>query len=87
MITCKECVFWSKKKIKHDYQAEDIPSFGGCLSEKWRTGQHLSETQPEKDWLDPEMSLDEIWVEDDEDWAFYTGPDFGCIHASAKEKE
>lgn len=47
---------------------------GDCSSPKWHRGYNHGPT---------DILPDGVWVEDDEGWAFMTGPKFGCIHWSS----
>ena len=51
---------------------------GSCLSPHVCKGYHLSY------W---EVPLSSILVENDEGWALLTGPQFGCVHWAAQQRE
>ena len=66
MSTCDQCKFW-----KAHSKAPGKP--GQCSSPKWIRGYGFDED---------EFEADIVWVEDDEGWAFFAGPKFGCVHFS-----
>ena len=72
MITCKDCKYWNiamgeSVRITTAKRA----GLGYCVCEHFRFGYNY----------DPhEFLSNDVWVENDEGWGFYTGPDFGCIH-------
>ncbi len=78
MINCKDCKFWDidshiDKKGYEDSRGER--RLGDCGCPKFITGYNYeSKDIPE----------DGVWVENDEGWAFLTGPLFGCIHGEIK---
>lgn len=67
MNTCDTCAYWTKD-TKSDWGR------GNCHSDSWLRGY----------WVRKEdFKPDSVHVEDDEGWAFTTGPKFGCVHWSA----
>lgn len=68
MNTCDTCVHW-KQRAKQRGSAWDL--LGDCDSQAWLRGYHITAD---------EIKPDSVHVEDDEGWAFQTGPKFGCIH-------
>lgn len=58
------------------WDQEESGKLKSCDNKKWRTGYSLT---------DEDVAEDEILVESDEGWAFYTGPKFGCIHGEEKD--
>jgi len=48
---------------------------GSCECPKFRQGYGHEQS---------EFADDEVWVENDEGWAFKTGPEFGCVHGEQK---
>jgi len=67
---CEHCRHWNPA-------AEDSRKpvgYGSCNATAWKAGYFV-----------PDAAPDGVVVEDDEGWGFYTGPQFGCIHWTAKE--
>ncbi len=74
---CKNCQFWTTGPGMED--ALRCPDGAGvCSSRQWRRAYGFDENTGE---FEPQQ----VTVEDDEGWAFFTGPEFGCIHFSAKD--
>jgi hypothetical protein len=75
MNTCKECNWWD-----NEGENEFVTSahYGSCSCKKFVRGYNVKREQ---------LPSDGVWLEDDEGWSFYTGPDFGCIHWKAEEAE
>ena len=67
-MICQNCKHWEHNDFG---RTKDSKRLGSCLCEKFRAGYALEIE---------EIMDDEVWVENDEGWAFYTGKDFGCIH-------
>ena len=56
-----------------NWEQED--NLGSCICDKFKIGY---------DYAKKEIADDEVLVEDDEGWAFFTGPKFGCIHGISR---
>lgn len=57
------------------WEQEKEKNLGVCDCDKFKQGYYYNFE---------DIADDEIWVENDEGWAFYTGPKFGCIHAEIR---
>ncbi len=68
MVRCRDCKHWKVAE-------EEREPFGYCYSPKWVGGYNVREKN---------LPLDAIHHEDDEDWGFTTGPNFGCVHGEVK---
>jgi hypothetical protein len=75
MNICKDCKYWTPTNGK-SYRAKSA-LLGDCDCAKFVTG-YYDDSEPVP------VARDGVLVEDDEGWGFYTGPEFGCIHWSAK---
>jgi hypothetical protein len=67
--TCKTCKWWDKDN------KEGIVRLGQCEQPKAKIGYRYSEADIEDDG---------VWVENDEGWAWFMGPDFGCVNHEMK---
>lgn len=67
--TCATCCLWVRAQNER---------FGDCLSPKFFQG-YLGKAQLLT------LSLDSVVVENDEGWAFQTGPEFGCVHHQIRQ--
>jgi hypothetical protein len=75
MNTCDTCKHWKPGAGQRRYGLSG-PALGDCGSPKWLEGYSV----PPED-----FEPDSVLVEDDEGWAFMTGPKFGCIHWAKSE--
>jgi hypothetical protein len=66
--TCKNC---RHSTPDVEYTSWQRSGYLVCLQPKWIKGYHVNKDQ---------LPSDGVHVEDDEDWAFRVGPDFGCVH-------
>jgi len=86
MVLCGQCKWWKDPRGVDRVRASahglvhiagrENEIFGSCASPKFRLGYGLGEALE-----------DEVVVEDDEGWGFFTGPHFGCVHGEAKNGE
>lgn len=79
---CRTCAFWTLELKPYSdgvgMRKARSAGFGACASEKFVHGYGIEFEN---------LALDSVPVEDDEGWAFVTGPLFGCVHWKAKEPE
>lgn len=69
IMKCKDCAYWSQTT-----NLRALPNIvGDCSNQKFVTGYSMKL-----------KSSDEVLIENDEGWGFFTGPDFGCIHFEKK---
>jgi len=68
-MKCKECKYWEE-----GYGYEGI--LKTCNQPKAKKGYR---------WNADDMPDDGLWLENDEGWAWFTGPEFGCINFESKE--
>lgn len=80
MGKCKTCRFWTEgRRRRHGPWDKGSPlGFGGCISERNQVTVHISDD----DWERYESDM--MITEYDEEWGFWTGADFGCIHHEEK---
>jgi hypothetical protein len=71
MKMCAECRHWTRGV---DSFGNHFPSHGECDNDKFVRG--YARFGP--------LAHDAVLVENDEGWAFITGPDFGCVHFAPK---
>ncbi|MBU2052568.1 hypothetical protein KKH13_05165 [Patescibacteria group bacterium] len=72
MDTCENCKYWKiADNSTYKFEHEKIINHGSCNCEKFRMGYYFG---PD------DLEIDEVWIENDEGWSFYTGKQFGCIH-------
>ena len=67
---CKDCKWW--KQNAHI-------TGGDCNQPDVRLGYDYRD-EPAPNWLRPNS----VMVENDEGWAWHTGPEFGCVNFEAK---
>jgi hypothetical protein len=70
--TCKNCRY---STADVEYTSWEKAGYLVCLHPKWIKGYGIQKDQ---------LPSDGVHVEDDEDWGFRVGPDFGCVHFEAK---
>jgi hypothetical protein len=70
--TCKNCRH-STQDV--EYTSWQESGYLVCLQPKWIKGYDIKKA---------ELPADGVHVENDEDWGFRVGPDFGCIHFEAR---
>ncbi len=73
-MKCAKCQSWNPFREEGFTRQPD--GFGSCMSEAWKRGYGWPNDEP--------APASGILVEDDEGWAFYTGPEFGCVHFEPK---
>ena len=72
-MTCDKCKWW----VKQDENLRmDSEGFRTCEQPKAKIGYK---------WNVADIPLDGLWLENDEGWAWYTGPKFGCVNFVSKE--
>ena len=71
MKTCATCRHWAKERPEHPANL----NLRSCSHPKHSTGYGDGKNVPD----------DGMIVENDEGWAFETGPNFGCVNHDAKE--
>ena len=69
MNTCKSCKWWV---VNNEHEDE----LRTCEQPKAIIGYR---------WNPADMPTDGVWIENDEGWAWFTGPDFGCVNWEKKE--
>ena len=66
---CKNCKWWVVNDI-------DYPNMYTCDHPKVKKGYRFSAS---------DMPDDGAWIENDEGWAWYVGPEYGCVNFEEKE--
>lgn len=75
MSTCKDC---RHSTVDREYERWKKVGYLVCLHPKWMKG-YTVETSA--------LPADGVHVENDEDWGFRVGPDFGCVHFEKRDVE
>jgi hypothetical protein len=73
-VRCGQCRYFDRVDDESGRQPT-ADGYGGCTNPKFFKGYN-----PDPDDLPP----DGIWIENDEGWGCYVGPQFGCVHGEAK---
>ena len=73
MNTCQSCAYWNKNETPYNGQEYIIRQ---CENEKLQEGIYLEHQQE-----------DALYYTYEEGGRFYTGPSFGCIHHTKREKK
>ncbi len=78
--SCEKCQFWHRGQSRNCFDRVEpkdaLLPMGSCLCPKFQLGYNLTSV---------DFQPDEVHVENDEGWGFYTGPRFGCVHFERKE--
>ena len=75
MSTCKKCRHATEDRQDTRWQTV---GYLVCLHPKWVKGYNVEPA---------DLSADGVHVENDEDWGFRIGPDFGCVHFEKRAAE
>lgn len=85
MEKCKTCEFWTEGKKGGNpgpYAYTCPEGYGGCGNfDKIKRETHMVK-DAYSDWSS--ITTDMMITENDEEWGFWTGADFGCIHYETK---
>lgn len=77
-MKCVNCAFWTENKGRGPWGNKCPDNFGGCRNSKIESTMHIGANA----WQG--YSDDTMITEYDEEWGFYVGANFGCIHFEAK---